>query len=100
MTDAVLVAGIAAVSSTLGAIVGLFNNRTATKIHVLVNSNYTALQAEMGLATKRIAALQMLVGKLDITVTAPEGVQIPSSVLVDIAQAVAPAASPAKVPSP
>lgn len=63
MTDAVMVAIIAAVPASLGAAVGILNGRKADKIHVLVNSNLSQVKADLAIAHQRIADLEKIVIK-------------------------------------
>ncbi len=71
MTDAVLVGLIAAVPATVAAFASWRNGRKAdvaagkiAEIHVLTNSNLTAVKTDLALANSHIAELQMLVNKL------------------------------------
>lgn len=72
MTDPVYIALIAAVPPTLVAlgafIVGIINSIKANKIHVLVNSNLSAVKTDLAIANERIVGLQAL---LTTTPTTP-----------------------------
>lgn len=61
MTEAVQIACVVAVPPTLVAIAGLIqsmrNGKKSDQIHVLVNSNLTAVKADLDLANQRIAGL-------------------------------------------
>lgn len=61
VSDAVLVAAIAAGASTLGAVLSLRNGRKADAIHVLVNSNLTEVKKELADAKMEIKALHSLI---------------------------------------
>lgn len=64
MTEPLTIAYIAAVPPTLVAgasvFVGLRNSKKADSIHVLVNSNLTAVKADLALALERVAKLEQL----------------------------------------
>jgi|GEM_PF-2127775 len=64
MTDVIVVALIAAVPATVAAAVGVSNSRKANQIHVLVNSNMTALKSDLAIANSKIEDLEQLVGKM------------------------------------
>jgi hypothetical protein len=51
-------------AALIAAIVGIFNHIQGNKIHVLVNSNMTAVKTDLALANDRIAELQKLVSSL------------------------------------
>ena len=79
MTEAALIAIVtiipAALASIVTIIIGWMNNRQGNKIHTLVNSNMTAVKAELATAQEQIASLQSLVAK---TAT----INVPASVIV------------------
>lgn len=64
MSDVVLVALIAAVPATIGAIVSWVNGQKANSIHKLVNSQLSAVKAELVGALIKIEDLQDLIVKL------------------------------------
>jgi len=68
MNDQTLTIILAALPPTLVAlatfVVGIVNSIKANKIHYLVNSNMTKVQADLAAANVRIEELQKLVGKL------------------------------------
>lgn len=64
MSDAVIVALFAAIPATVAAIAGVVNSFKANGIHKLVNSQLTALKAELVAAQVKIEELQDLVVKL------------------------------------
>lgn len=61
MSDIVIVALIAAVPATIGAILSVKNGRKADAIHVLVNSNLTAVKVELAVAKTEIGMLREMV---------------------------------------
>ncbi len=69
MTDAVVLAIVAALPPTLAAvgavIVSVRNGRKSDEIHVLVNSNMTAVKAELVRANTRIETLEGLLAALN-----------------------------------
>ena len=54
-TAAIIVAALAAVSSTVAAIISWKTDRKATVIHMMVNSERTAMQAELNLLKQSAA---------------------------------------------
>ena len=54
----------ATLASITAVIIGWMNNRQGEKIHVLVNSNMTAVKADLALANEHIKGLQELVSSL------------------------------------
>ncbi len=58
-----MVAIVAAIPATLGAIVGVVNKMKLTEIHVLTNSNLTRVTADLALANARIEKLETLLMK-------------------------------------
>lgn len=68
MTDAVMIACIVAVPPTIasvGAIIlGIVNHQQGKEIHVLVNSNLTAVKNDLSVANDHIVQLQTLVRQM------------------------------------
>lgn len=68
MTDAVALAIVAAIPPTLAGVAALIvsirNGKKSDQIHVLVNSNMTAVKADLATAAKRIASLEALLDAL------------------------------------
>lgn len=64
MTDSVSLALIGGIAPTLAALGGLFvslrNSKKSDEIHVLVNSNLTAVKADLALALERVDKLEKL----------------------------------------
>jgi hypothetical protein len=63
MSDAVWIAAIATIPSFITIVLAWMNNVQGNKIHVLVNSNMTAVKADLALANEKIAGLQVLLIK-------------------------------------
>lgn len=61
MFTAILIAFIAAIPPTF---VGWLNHRKGEEIHILVNSNLTAVKTDLALANQKITELQALILKL------------------------------------
>lgn len=68
MSDATLIALITTVPPTLAALsavfLGVLNYLQGSKIHVLVNSNMTAVKTDLAVANQRIEEMQELVAAL------------------------------------
>lgn len=68
MTDATLTIILTALPPTIVALAGLIvsvvNSLKADKIHVLVNSNMTKVQADLAAANISIGELQLVISKL------------------------------------
>lgn len=68
MTDAtlniILTALPPTIVATAGLIVSVVNSAKANKIHVLVNSNMTKVQADLAAANLSIGELQLVISKL------------------------------------
>jgi hypothetical protein len=64
LSDPIVIALITAFPALVGACIGLVNHSQGAKIHVLVNSNMTAVKTDLALATERIQKLQALVESL------------------------------------
>jgi hypothetical protein len=68
MTDlvwiAVVTAGPPTIASFVSIVIAWLNNIQGNKIHVLVNSNLTAVKTDLALATDKIKTLQELVAKM------------------------------------
>lgn len=64
MTDPIAFALIGGIAPTLAALGGLFvairNSKKSDEIHVLVNSNLTAVKADLALALERVDKLEKL----------------------------------------
>ena len=61
---AIVTAGPPTVASIVAVAIALMNNRQGEKIHVLVNSNMTAVKSELARANERIEGLQTLVSTM------------------------------------
>lgn len=61
---ALITAGPPTLAAIFAGLLGWMNHRQGSKIHVLVNSNMTAVKTDLVLANNRIEKLQLLVAEL------------------------------------